>query len=110
MRLENLAIDHDYYCSDSNYYSNDASLTYANWPDFYNDFFDCDVDMNLIFRWDIKQHDSGEYYMEVFMMQQRKGIFAPIYISVVNDQDCNSIIELLQKHIDKLKKIWEPIV
>jgi len=110
MKISDLAVNHDYYCSESNYYSNEAKQGYSKWPEFYNEYFDCDIDMNLIFRWDIKKHDSGEYHMEMFMIQQRKGIFVPIEIKSVNDNDCDSILELLHKHLDKLKKIWMPII
>ena len=55
MELKDLAIDHDYYASDSNYYSNDATGHYNTWADFYEEFKDADIDMNLVYRWDITE-------------------------------------------------------
>ena len=111
VKIKDLAIDHDYYCSESNYYSNDPGDTWDSWPEFYDEYIDGDIDMNLIFRWDIHKHEkSDRYWMEVFIIHQRKGIFAAHKISIVIDEDVESILELLQKHINKLKKIWMPII
>jgi len=56
MEFKDLLQDHDYYCSDSNYYSKDAGQSWDSFQDFYNKYKDADVDMNLIFRWDIKRN------------------------------------------------------
>ena len=110
--LKDLAIDHEYYCSDSNYYSNDASLSYETFKEFLDEFEDRDVDLNLVFRWDLKLNDYdneyGGYYMEIFQMQQRKGIFTPIMITDFTEDDISSFIEYITPHLDKLKNIWEP--
>lgn len=109
--LKDLAVDHDYYCSDNNYYSNEASGKYDTFPEFYSDFKDADTDMNLVFRWDIKEFEEvkGKYYMEVFMMLQRKGIFRPIHISRVFEDDVDIILQYLKPHKEKLESIWKPL-
>ena len=114
MKLKDLAVDHDYYASDSNYYSNDASMKYNTWPEFNDEFHDADVDMNLCYRWDIHEYEEDiagakAYYMEIFMIHQRKGIYRPIHISRVFDKDAPSIIEYMEKHWDKIKRLWSPI-
>ena len=110
MKLKELAIDHDYYSSDNNYYSNEASSEWATWTDFYNEFHDADIDMNLIFRWDVhKKDEGGKFYMEVFMIHQQKGIYHPIRILHVEDKDVKTIIPFMQKHWDKLNSIWKPL-
>jgi len=112
--LKSLAIDHDYYCSDNNYYSNEAGINYKSFDDFYDEFKDADVDMNLVFRWDVGKHPASDlspregYYLQIFIMKQRKGIFTPIYIETIEDKDVPNLLLYLQPHIQKLKKIWEP--
>ena len=112
LTLKDLAIDHDYYCSDNNYYSNDAALKYETFNDFLADFKDADVDMNLVFRWDVKaindEDETEGYYLEIFQMKQRKGIYTPIHISEFKKEDIAKLIEYLQPHIAKLKSIWKP--
>ena len=110
LTLKDLAVNHDYYCSDSNYYSNDASLYYETFSDFYDEFNDADVDMNLVFRWDLKfLEENNEYYLEIFQMKQRKGIFTPIHIEVFEEKDIPLFLEYLKPHIEKLKSIWKPL-
>lgn len=110
MTLEELSTKHDYYCSDSNYYSNDPSGRYATWADFYEEFHDSDIDMNLIFRWDIgKRDNSNRYFCQIFMIHQRKGIFSPIYIDYMDESDVDSFVQLIKQHWDKLTSIWTPI-
>ena len=112
MHLKDLAINHDYYCNDSNYYSNDARKDYETWKDFYNEFFDADIDMNLIFRFDIylKEDDNEKsgYGMKIYMMHQRKGKFAPYIINSIEESDVDSIIEILSQHYKKIQSIWSP--
>jgi len=110
LTLQDLAVDHDYYCSDSNYYSNEASLKYDTFADFYEEFHDADVDMNLVFRWDLKEREeSKRHYLEIFQMKQRKGVFTPIYIAYFDEKDIPLFLEYLKPHIEKLKSIWQPL-
>lgn len=109
-KLIDLACEHDYYASDSNYYSNDAALSYETWSDFYADFLDANIDMNLVYRWDVHEtEESGKYYMQIFMIQQRKGIYMPVYISCVDEKDVEGIITFLKPHFEKLLSIWQPL-
>lgn len=109
LTLKDLAVKHDYYASDSNYYSNDAANHYNTWADFYKEFHDADIDYNLVFRWDIdKDVDSGNYYMQVIIILQRKGIYMPIHINYVDDKDAMQIKEFMQPHMEKIKNIWQP--
>lgn len=109
MNLEDLAVDHDYYCSESNYYSNNASERYETFPDFYKEFGNADVDMNLVFRWDLRQADDKSYSMEIFIIQQRKGIFKPCLISRFEEKDIELFLKYITPHIEKLKRIWIPL-
>lgn len=109
--LKDLAVDHPYYCSNSNYYSNDASVTLNTWKDFYTMYKNADVDMNLIFRWDLHLTEgyTDRYSMYIFIMHQRKGIFAPFIIKYVDETDLHEILEILNKHYEKIKELWEPL-
>lgn len=110
LTLKDLAIDHDYYASDSNYYSNDAGFKYDNWADFYNEFKEADVDMNLVYRWDIIKRDNVErYYAQVTMIGQRKGKYIPIQIGYIDEKDLETFIPFMQKHWQKLQSIWMPL-
>lgn len=102
--ISDLSESHDYYCHDNNFYSNKPREEFESWPDFMASYRDADVDMNLVFRWDI-----NDGCMNIFMMQQRKGIFKPIIINRVTDEDVQSIQEYLNKHWEKLVRIWRPI-
>ena len=108
MKFNDLLQDHDYYASDSNYYSNEASTKWNSFDDFYAEYINADIDMNLIYRWDIKKDDDENLYMEIFIIKQRKGIYAPQFIENVYEKDFDKIKELLQPHLDKLANIWLP--
>lgn len=113
--IKELAVKHDYYCSDSNYYSNDARQEFDDFDDFFAEMGDADVDMNLMFRWDVKENyddddkPTGEYYLEAFFIQQRKGKFVPIHIRKIEEKDVQKFTEFAAKHWAKLKSIWEPL-
>lgn len=118
MKIKELAIKHDYYCSEMNFYSNEPSGEFENFEEFLEEFADADVDMNLVFRWDVREYnESGRedeelfkdgYYMEIFMMLQRKGIYKPIFIKEVSDKDASNIKKYLKKHHEKLMSLWKP--
>ena len=104
MNLKDYAIDHPYYCSLDNYYSNDASFTYETMTDFLDYWESADVDMNLVFRWDINEYSKfdedlkevplGKYYAEVFIMLQRKGIFTPCMIESITEEELPRFINI----------------
>jgi hypothetical protein len=116
MTLKELAVDHDYYCNTNNYFSNDAAMVWNSWQDFYEEFHNTDIDLNLCFRWDITEKTDdeegtplGTYSMYVFLMHQRKGIFAPHTILSVNESDVPTILEYLSRHYWKLQRLWSPL-
>lgn len=106
--LDRLAIKHDYYCCEQNYYSREAYTSYKTFTDFINEMGESDIDMNLVFRWDIKKYDEGHYCMLICIMHQRKGRYWPQEIEKVTEEDVPGIIKYLTPHLDKLKQIWKP--
>lgn len=114
--LKDLAVDHPYYCSESNYYSNEGSMGFSSMTAFLDEFETADVDMNLCFRWDIKKKtecygdDAGEgYCAEVFLMLQRKGIFRPCSIASVSEDEAARFKLYALNHMETLQKIWAPL-
>jgi hypothetical protein len=105
-----ISYNHQYYCNNSNYYSNEPNEYYETVTDFLDVFEDADIDMNLIFRWDIKLKEDSEknYYVEIFIIQQRKGIFKPIYIKSITEEEAKRLELLLAKHFEVLKNLWKP--
>lgn len=114
--LEKLSVKHPYYCSESNYYSNEPHEEYETMTEFLDVYETADVDMNLCFRWDIKNRSddddgvkAGRYYADVFMMMQRKGIFKPVEIKHINEIEAERFMVYIQKHWETVKKLWEPL-
>lgn len=108
--------NHPYYCSESNYYDNDAAMHFGTATEFLDCFESCDIDLNLCFRWDVRENmnDSdtagiGTYNAEVFIMLQRKGIFKPCSISSIGEHEVPRFVEYLQKHHETLLRMWSPI-
>lgn len=117
-KIAQLAINHDYYCSDSNYYSNDPYEKFETFADYFEEFKDSDVDMNLVFRFDIAKNEKDDerddvekwdFYMHIFRIAQRKWIFACSFIKKVTDEDVENILKYLEPHKEKLESIWKPL-
>ena len=112
MKLKDLAVNHDFYASDHNYYSNDAGDTFDNWSDFYEEFYDADIDLNLVIRWDIFKNENVQfdsYYMQVIIIAQRNGIYMPFIIRRIEENDVPQIIEFMEPHFKKILSIWNPL-
>lgn len=113
-KISDLAVDHSYYCNLGNYYKNGVGEKYRSWSDFLADWEDSDMDYNLVFRWDVKPHDDEKtelgYYMEVFFILQRKGIYTFSVIDNVFDRDVKSIVEFLSPRYNHLMELWEPLL
>ena len=116
-------VDHDYYCNESNYFSNDCHSSHATWRDFEQSVADEDFDMNLIFRWDWSaprkddepdgepDWQGDENYrdstLKLFYMGQRKGLFRCVEVSVCR-ADEPRIVAFLKPRYDHMMKLWLP--
>lgn len=114
MNLKELSVYHPYYCSEGNYYSNDPNQVYNTATAFLDDFEDADIDMNLCFRFDVHEYDHDDergdgFYAEIFLILQRKGIFMPIMIRSVSDDECERLHSYLKRHYVVLQNMWAPI-
>lgn len=108
MEFKDLLVEHDYYASPSNYYSKEPKENWKTFQDFYDEYHNADIDINLIYRWDIREDEDGSLYMEVIFIRQRKGIYSPQHIEKVTESDFENIQKLLQPHMDKIAKNWLP--
>ena len=105
--LIELSKQHPYYCSESNYYSNEPNEEYETMEDFLDEWFDADVDYNHVFRWDVSvDEDDGNVYAQVFVMLQRKGIFKPIYIENFEPESVDRFVDFIRMHEEVVKKLW----
>lgn len=113
-------VDHPYYYSESNYYSNEPYHKHETWPNFLANFKDSDLDMNLIFRfdwregdgWDAGEFNGDPYYrngrLMIYFVFQRKGIFSCHEISVCR-ADEPSVIEFLKPRWARMRDLWQPL-
>jgi len=115
MDLKQLAIDHPYYCHSTNYTNNDARMDFDTMSDFLEEFGDADVDMNLVFRFDVIEKTDeddeplGLFKAEVFIMQQRKGNFVPCVIKSIMGDEVGPFVLYLEKHHQRLMEMWAPL-
>lgn len=112
--------NHSYYCSESNYFSNDCQTSHKSWADFIAEEGDADIDMNLVFRWDWREgpdwdlpiyngdpnYRNGKLWL--FFVGQRKGLFRSVEVEVCR-ADEPAVRQWLQTRFDHLMGLWEPI-
>lgn len=116
--MELKATNHNYYCNDANYYSNDALAEFETWEEFKDSWLDAgltiDHDYNHCFRFDIKNmfnHDTDEEFedrfsLHLYMMLQRKGIFIPIEIKEIKQEDMKEIEKYLADCWSYMRGQW----
>lgn len=120
-------VDHPYYCSESNFYSNDCHAEYGSWQEFHTEQGADDMDLNLVFRWDWKPNEYIEttddeaayhvkfddnyraYTLHLFFMNQRKGIFRVAEVSVCR-ADEPAVREWLTTRAEHLRMLWTPLL
>lgn len=119
-------IDHDYYCTEGNFYSNDCHFTYRSWAEFNDEMGGADNDLNLVYRWDWQpnkycgtseeiaafhaKHDDNYrgYQLLIFSMQQRKARAVSFEVEVCR-ADEPAVIAWLQPRLDHLMNLWQPL-
>jgi len=98
---------HDYYGSGNigdEYLNFDSFL--AEWP-----ADDVDLDMNLIYRWDLDQpdgYDPGKACLTVFFIQPRKARIFECVIKEFTEKDIEPLRKYLEPHKIKLLSLWHP--
>lgn len=105
--------NHEYYCSDSNYYvgnrngENHGLVEYDSWSDFISQHYH-DMDLNFLIRYDIKKN-GDKYTLHLYFILQRKGIFAPVIIDKITEEDMDDIEDYLLCRWNYIKKMWEEL-
>lgn len=118
-------VDHPYYCNEGNYFAGPyrCHAHYRSWQDFLEEQGDCDLDINLLFRWDwedpIKdiapdypiEWKGDENYrdcvLKMFFIAQRKGYYRWVTVEVCRADEPN-VRQWLHVRFDHLLKLWEP--
>src|SRR4051794_6539869 len=90
-------IDHPYYASQGNYFSNDCHTDYPSWAEFVEAEGDSDLDMNLVYRWDWKVPDPDDYdldeeplppeTLDLFYVGQRKALHRSVSVEVRREDE-----------------------
>lgn len=108
-KLNELSVDHPYYSSSQNYYSNEPDFDAETMTEFLDAAEQWDVDLNLMYRWDFHKRENGTVHAEAFFILQRKGIYKPCKIDSVSEDEAVRFEKFAKKHWEKLKEIWQPI-
>ena len=116
--LDLVPTNHSYYCSDSNYYvdgyDNYGRCDYDSWKEFKQEWVDTDGslddDLNHLFRFDIVKEDGIEkqgFTLWLFFILQRKGIYTPVQINNITQDDMPEITAFLRARWSYLQKQWK---
>lgn len=123
--MELKSTNHSYYSSDTNYYANSGdnygSVSYENWQEFKTNWLDADLkidhDYNHLFRFDIlpqtdpktDEHVKDAFSLKLFYVLQRKGIYRPVYIHSISQDDMVEIQTYLSDCWSYLQNQWNEI-
>lgn len=117
MSLELKETNHSYYCSESNYYvggrENYGRCDYDSWADFKQEWLDpgdlIDDDYNHIFRFDITKSEEtpGGFDLWLFFILQRKGIYRPVWVKNITQEDIPEIKNFLEDRWEYMKNQWK---
>ena len=109
--------NHDYQnCLVGNFYDNKCTGEYSSWEKFKNTHCGFtskgfDDTYHYVFRYDIHKQKDGNYYLELCMMLQRKGIYTHLHIYNIDKETLNTEInEWLKSRYDYVKKLWNEVI
>lgn len=109
--------EHAYCCSTTNYYvdgyRNFGRCDYDTWGDFKDEWLDdgpndLDDDYNHLFRFDIVENEDepGVFELLLFFILQRKGIFRPVVVHRITEDDLSDIETFLRRRWQYLQYQW----
>ena len=112
-------IEHSYYASESNYFSNDYTTRYGDWAEFVDSEGRNDADLNCLFRWDWQRSDPSDYEddpedappdcVQLTFILQRKGIYRVVFVGVT-EADEPAVREYLAGKARYIARLWEPFL
>ena len=93
---------HPYYCASVNYNDNDAAMKFESWESFIAELGD------MYKSEDVEEIDLyGECHLEIFFMLQKKGLFRPVTIKSIKEEDMKGIMEWLKPHWEYTNDFWK---
>ena len=79
---------------------------YECFQDFYSEMKDYDIDLNLVYRFDIKKNEKETgYHLFIFTILQRKGRITEHYIKNFYESDLNLLSDYLNPHRELCNKL-----
>jgi hypothetical protein len=120
-----LLVRNPYYASQTNYSDSDYPYVFDTVDEFMDEFGNVDIDLNLVYRFDVTWYDEDEFYdcfpegvfrqcedglhreMQITMIGQRKGIYMPCIIKSITDKDYIPLYKFLQKAYWRLTESWK---
>lgn len=111
--------NHDYQnCLVGNPHDDNCTGEFNSWEDFKNihlgfnnskDGFDDRY--HFVFRYDITKQDDGNYYLELCMMLQRKGLYTHLYIYNIDQYTLDTEIkDWLKGRSNYIKNLWNEVL
>jgi hypothetical protein len=102
--------DHSYYCAPENFYAPEVSGDFATVTGFLDVFEHYDIDMNLVFRYDVFRSERGHLSVFIAMILQRKGIYKPIRCERYDPATEGMRLETyLRGHLIRMLENWAPL-
>jgi hypothetical protein len=118
-KIELKPTEHMYYFSATNYYvgnkygENYGRAEYETWDDFCESWGDYDLDYNFLVRYDILQKRDSRtdelidgFQLWLLFILQRKGIYLPVVIHNIDEQDMEDINKTLSNHWEYMRDMW----
>lgn len=110
--------NHDYQnCLCGNFYDNKCTGEYSSWEHFKNVYLGFDSSesgfddrYHYVFRYDITKQKDGNYYLELCIMLQRKGIYTHLYIYNIDQITLAEIKKWLKGRYDYIKSLWNEVI
>lgn len=110
---------HDYQnCIVGNFYDSKCTGQYSSWEVFINSHLgfdgsesDFDDRYHYVFRYDIHKQKDGNYYLELCVMLQRKGIYTHLHIYNIDHETLNSDVkEWIKGRYNYIKNLWNEVI
>lgn len=108
---------HDYQgCLVGNFYDSKCTGQYSSWDIFVQThcgFMSGEFDdiYNFVFRYDIHKQKDGNYYLELCMMLQRKGIYTHLHVYNIDQNTLDTEVkEWLKVRHEYIKNLWKEVI
>lgn len=109
--------NHNYQnCLCGNFYDGNCTGEYDSWEDFKKIYLGFeskgfDDTYHFVFRYDITKVKEDEYYLELCVMLQRKGIYTHLYVNNIDQETLDTeITEWLKGRAEYIKSLWKEVM